>query len=101
MALDRRGTPQACPEGAEAMSASRCGWEPNAGSRRPAFEGEQPRLRFDVVEGDASARLPVDAPRREKGAGPQPAAPWREVDADMGALPWSSVRGAGRRWRRA
>ena len=86
MARDRRGTPQAHPEGAEAVSASRCGREPNGASRRPAFEDEQPRLRFDdMVEGDVSERLPVDAPRREKRAGPQPAAPWREVDADVGA----------------
>ena len=86
MALDRRGAPQACPEGAEAMSASRCGWEPNGGSRRPAFEGEQPRLGFDdAVEGDAAERLPVEARRREKRAGPQPAAPWREVDVDASA----------------
>ena len=67
------------------MSKPRRGREPGGGSRLSPSEDEQRRLGFDdVIEGDVSERLRVDAPRREKGAGPQPAAPWREVDTGAG-----------------
>ena len=69
------------------MSTPRFGRESGGGSRRPPFEGEQPRLRFDdVVDGEVRGRLPVDTLRRDKRAGPRPAATvWREVDAGTGA----------------